>query len=122
MKKKELAKLNDVDVDFNYTNTLGNPIYLKDEKVVIPINKVLYGYGSGESEIHINRNPNELTYEFVDDIYPYQANIGATHVKPYAIALIDKDKIKIVKIENDSLYDKSLDLIQSVIKKNFKKK
>mgnify|MGYP001144319997 CR=1 FL=1 len=121
MKKKELIKQSDINAEYNLTNTMGEPIYLRDEKVIIPINKVLYGFGNGESELHITNDPNELTYEFVDDIYPYKANIGATHVKPYAIAILDKEKIKIVKIDNDSLYDKSLDLIEKIIKKNFNK-
>ncbi|HBD05834.1 MAG TPA: hypothetical protein DCY93_00290 [Firmicutes bacterium] len=117
MKKKNLNELIEHLPQVDIVNTLGTPIYLKDNRVVIPINKVLYGYGDGQSEFHISEDPKRLTYEFVDDIYPYQASLGAAHVKPYALAVLDDEKIRIVKLENDSLYDKSLELIKTLITK-----
>lgn len=113
-----LAKINE---QISSTHLLGQPIYLKNEQIVIPINKIIYCYGGGGIEYR-KHNDNELQYAFAGDIFPYGGELGGLSIKPEAVLVINKSNSKIIRLEADSIYDKTLDLVVDIIKKTTKKK
>lgn len=113
-----LAKINE---QLTSTHLLGQPIYLKNDQIVIPINKIVYCYGGGGIEYH-KQNENDLQYGFAGEIYPYGGELGGISVKPEALLVINKTSSKIIRLEADSLYDKTFDLILDIVKKASKKK
>lgn len=114
--KKSLSNLEFVG---DSSKIIGQPIYLKTDQVIIPINRIFYCYGSGSTEFK-KRSTEELTYEFASDRVPYGGELSGVNIRPEAFLLIDGHNAKVIKIEEPSLYAKTLSLAIDTLK-NLKK-
>lgn len=110
--KRSLAN---IEVIGDSSKVIGQPIYLKTDQVIIPINRVFYCYGSGSTEFRKHKS-GDLTYEIASDFQPYGGELGGINIKPEAFLLIDGRSAKVIKIEEPSLYTKTLDLAIDMIK------
>ncbi len=93
---------------------VGSPILLPDKSIAIPLTKVSCGFGVGGSEIP-SRNDKE---EYSEELYPFGGGTGGgVSITPTALIILNKGKVKIMKIEkNGFLLDKVFDTMKDIIK------
>ena len=117
MLTKSLQNLNFL---IDSSKVLGKPITLDDGKMIIPLSKITFGFGVGGSEFSTKKEK-IITNNLIDnDEYPFGGGtLGGVNVVPIGFIIIDGNKDKIVKIEqSDTLFEKILDLVVSLIKKS----
>lgn len=98
--------------------TLGKPVVVNEELAIVPITRVTFGFGTGGSEFgNPTKNDNILQYEVDQDIFPYGGGtVGGVSIKPEAFLVIKKDDIKLVKMDDRSVYGKVLDMVIAAMK------
>jgi len=89
-------------------NTIvGDAVQNKDGSVILPISKVSFGFATGGSEF--KSGPNNLTY-------PFGGGSGAgVTVKPVAFLVIKEDKVRLLQVDGESIYDKMIDSIPQLL-------
>lgn len=85
-------------------NTIvGDAVENKDGSVILPISKVSFGFATGGSEF--KGGANSLTY-------PFGGGSGAgVTVKPVAFLVIKGDKVRLLQVDGENIYDKIIDSV-----------
>ena len=111
---ENIAELIDVN------KVIGSPMSLNDGSIVIPISKVIYGYGVGGSQFDSkNKQKVSVNSEIANEMYPFGgASGGGVTIKPQAIILIKNDHIKLINIDKENdVFKLSLDTLKEMFKK-----
>jgi sporulation protein YtfJ len=102
---------------------VGQPISLGENRIIIPISKVTFGFGAGGSEFDVSKNKKKVfDVEFGEELFPFGGGSGGgISISPSAFILIDNDNIKIVRYQKDNtIYDKLFETAIEFINKNNK--
>ncbi len=87
---------------------LGKPLTIDEDIKVIPLLKTSLVFGEVKSHLpfdKIKRPKNELLFEMSDDIYPSGGgNLGNIKQEPCAILLINKGKVKFIRMEEKNAF------------------
>lgn len=105
------------------SKVIGSPLHIDENKILIPLSKVTFGFGVGGSEFNTNKGQIINNDLIENESYPFGGGtLGGVNIEPIAFLMIDNDNSKIIRIEQgDTLFDKLLELSISLIKKNNKK-
>lgn len=89
-------------------NTIvGDAVESSDGSVILPISKVSFGFATGGSEF--NSEGSSLSY-------PFGGGSGAgVTVKPVAFLVLKEDKVRLLQVDSDNIFDKIIDSIPQVI-------
>lgn len=99
---------------------VGTPIDLGNNKFIIPISKVSFGFGAGGSEF-TNASPDKrktfFNSEVSEEIFPFGGGSGGgISINPSSFILVNNDEIKIVNSEGaNSLVERILEVIKESI-------
>lgn len=99
---------------------VGTPIDLGNNRFIIPISKVSFGFGAGGSEF-TNASPDKrktfFNSEVSEEIFPFGGGSGGgISINPSSFILVNNDEIKIVNSEGaNSLVERILDVIKESI-------
>ena len=98
-------------------------LHIDENKILIPLSKVTFGFGVGGSEFNTNKGQIINNDLIENESYPFGGGtLGGVNIEPIAFLMIDNDNSKIIRIEQgDTLFDKLLELSISLIKKSNKK-
>ena len=97
------------------SKVIGSPLHIDENKILIPLSKVTFGFGVGGSEFNTNKGQIINNDLIENESYPFG---GGT----FAFLMIDNDNSKIIRVEQgDTLFDKLLELSISLLKKSNKK-
>lgn len=126
MKEHPINSLLNISLDnitrmVDVSKIVGQPIHLGENRVIIPISKVTFGFGAGGSEFDIGHNKKKVfDVEFGEELFPFGGGSGGgISITPSAFILIDHDNIKIVRYQKDNtIYDKVLDVVVDIVNKN----
>lgn len=111
--------LQDMHLFADNSKVMGDPIYLSDNEIIIPINKLTFGFGIGGSEYNTNNEvENNLLFETASE-FPYGgASLGGMIVNPEAFLYVKNGEMTIVKMKDrDNIYDKLIKLYKDIVKK-----
>jgi len=114
--------LNNLNLLIDSSKVVGKAIMINDDKMIIPISKITYGFGVGGSEFKTNND--EIKNSLLDEtIFPFGGgSLGGVNVTPIAFLMINGKTSELIRIEqNDTLFDKILELAIAIIKKTNKK-
>ena len=98
----------------------GTPIDLGNNRFIIPISKVSFGFGAGGSEF-TNASPDKrktfFNSEVSEEIFPFGGGSGGgISINPSSFILVNNDEIKIVNSEGaNSLVERILEVIKESI-------
>ena len=107
------TSLENIDELVNTNKAFGEPIVLPDDVIVIPVSKVIYGYGVGGSQF--NKKPSNTKSEIAEDIYPFGGGSGGgVTINPTALIIIKGENIK--KREESYTHSILLDDEQKVLR------
>ena len=99
---------------------VGTPIDLGNNRIIIPISKVSFGFGAGGSEF-TNASPDKrktfFNSEVSEEIFPFGGGSGGgISINPSSFILVNNDEIKIVNSEGaNSLVERILEVIKESI-------
>ena len=95
------TSLENIDELVNTNKAFGEPIILPNDVIVIPVSKVIYGYGVGGSQF--NKKPGNAKIEMAEEIYPFGGGSGGgVTINPTALIIIKDGNIKMLSIEKVS--------------------
>lgn len=99
---------------------VGTPIDLGNNRFIIPISKVSFGFGAGGSEF-TNASPDKrktfFNSEVSEEKFPFGGGSGGgISINPSSFILVNNDEIKIVNSEGaNSLVERILEVIKESI-------
>ena len=113
--------LQNLNILVDSSKVIGTPLHIDENKIIIPLSKITFGFGVGGSEFVTEKGKiiaNNLLENDVSD-YPFGGGtLGGVNISPIAFLMIDGKDNKIIRVEqNDTLFDKLLDLVLSLTKK-----
>ena len=125
MKEHPINNLLNISLDsvirmVDTSKIVGIPIDLGNNRFIIPISKVSFGFGAGGSEF-TNASPDKrktfFNSEVSEEIFPFGGGSGGgISINPSSFILVNNDEIKIVNSEGaNSLVERILEVIKESI-------
>ncbi len=106
-------------VDVN--TIIGDPIETQNNKIIIPISKVSFGFAAGGSEFKgetINEYKRVDKDEQIQYSLPFGGGSGAgVNINPIAFLVVEENGVKLMSINHSSALDKVVDYIPDFIDK-----
>ena len=114
--------LQNLNLIIDSSKVIGSPLKIDEERIIIPLSKITFGFGVGGSEFS-SKNEKIISNNLIenDSNYPVGGGtIGGVNIIPIAFLMIEKDNSKIIRVENDdTLFNKLLELfLKFMAKKN----
>ena len=114
--------LQNLNLIIDSSKVIGSPLKIDEERIIIPLSKITFGFGVGGSEFS-SKNEKIISNNLIenDSNYPFGGGtIGGVNIIPIAFLMIEKDNSKIIRVENDdTLFNKLLELfLKYMAKKN----
>lgn len=114
--------LQNLNLIIDSSKVIGSPLKIDEERIIIPLSKITFGFGVGGSEFS-TKNEKIISNNLIenDSNYPFGGGtIGGVNIIPIAFLMIEKDNSKIIRVENDdTLFNKLLELfLKFMSKKN----
>ncbi len=114
--------LQNLNLIIDSSKVIGSPLKIDEERIIIPLSKITFGFGVGGSEFS-TKNEKIISNNLIenDSNYPFGGGtIGGVNIIPIAFLMIEKDNSKIIRVENDdTLFNKLLELfLKFMAKKN----
>lgn len=114
--------LQNLNLIIDSSKVIGSPLKIDEERIIIPLSKITFGFGVGGSEFS-SKNEKIISNNLIenDSNYPFGGGtIGCVNIIPIAFLMIEKDNSKIIRVENDdTLFNKLLELfLKFMAKKN----
>ena len=114
--------LRNLNLIIDSSKVIGSPLKIDEERIIIPLSKITFGFGVGGSEFS-SKNEKIISNNLIenDSNYPFGGGtIGGVNIIPIAFLMIEKDNSKIIRVENDdTLFNKLLELfLKFMAKKN----
>ena len=115
------SSLQNLNLLVDSSKVIGTPLHIDDNKIIIPLSKITFGFGVGGSEFVTDKGKiiaNNLIENDYSD-YPFGGGtLGGVNIAPIAFLMIDGNENKIIRVEqSDTLFDKLLDIVLSIMKK-----
>ncbi|MCH5172141.1 MAG: hypothetical protein J1F31_04890 [Erysipelotrichales bacterium] len=125
IKEFVMSSLNSVKNVVDSTSIIGNPINISDEEVIVPISRLIFGFGVGGSELKNNGKNNELLFEYSSDSPLLGGSLGGLTINPEAFIYVKNGKVELIKMnENKTIYDRLFEIykdLADIMKKGNKK-
>lgn len=100
---------------------VGQPIRVDEDNIVIPISKVVFGFGAGGSEFSTKQTGKAYDIELSDELYPFGGGSGGgINISPVAFLRVNDGKMEVMSVEkNPTLTEKLLEVAKEyLINKN----
>ncbi len=100
---------------------VGQPIRVDEDNIIIPISKVVFGFGAGGSEFSTKQTGKAYNIELSDELYPFGGGSGGgINISPVAFLRVNDGKMDIMSVEkNPTLIESLLEVAKEyLISKN----
>lgn len=127
MEEHPINKLLDISLNkvihmIDTQKIIGNPISLGNNRTLIPISKVSFGFGAGGSEFDTNKQvkKNLFNSEASEELFPFGGgSAGGVSIAPLAFIVVDNNDVSVLYAQKgESIYEKIFDYIKSFTKQN----
>lgn len=107
-------------VDVN--TIIGDPIQTSNNKVIIPISKVSFGFAAGGSQFKggtVNEYKKVDKDEQIQYSLPFGGGAGAgVNINPIAFLVVEEKCVKLMPINHSGAFDKIIDFIPDILEKS----
>ena len=105
---------------------VGQPIYLGENRMIIPISRVTFGFGVGGSEFEGNSATKKKSFfdsESSDELFPFGGGSGGgVSINPMAFIVVDNNNVNVIYSKrNDDIYGRVFDFFEDLIIRKYKK-
>lgn len=126
MKEHPINNLLDISLEnitkmVDVSKIVGQPIRVDENNILIPVSKVVFGFGAGGSEFSTKQSGKAYDVELSDELYPFGGGSGGgINISPVAFLKISNGDMEIMSIEkNPTLTEKLLEVAKEyLISKN----
>lgn len=88
---------------------VGQPIRVDEDNIIIPISKVVFGFGAGGSEFSTKQTGKAYNIELSDELYPFGGGSGGgINISPVAFLRVNDGKMDIMSVEKNPTLIESL--------------
>jgi len=122
MKEHPINDLLDISLEnitkmVDVSKIVGQPIKIDEENILIPISKVVFGFGAGGSEFSTKQTGKAYDLELGDELYPFGGGSGGgINISPVAFLKISQGEMKVMTVEkNTSLTEKLLEVAKEYL-------
>lgn len=116
MKEHPINSLLDISLEnitkmVDVSKIVGQPIRVDDNNILIPVSKVVFGFGAGGSEFSTKQNGKAYDIELSEELFPFGGGSGGgINISPVAFLKISDGNMDIMTVEkNPSLTEKLLE-------------
>ena len=117
MKEHPINNLLDISLEnitkmVDVSKIVGQPIRVDENNILIPVSRVVFGFGAGGSEFSTKQSGKAYDFEMSDEIYPFGGGSGGgINISPVAFLKISDGDMEIMSVEkNPTLTEKVLEL------------
>ena len=126
MKEHPINNLLDISLEnitkmVDVSKIVGQPIRVDENNILIPVSKVIFGFGAGGSEFSTKQTGKAYDLELGDELYPFGGGSGGgINISPVAFLKISDGDMEIMSVEkNPTLTEKLLEVAKEyLINKN----
>jgi len=100
---------------------VGQPIRVDESNILIPVSKVVFGFGAGGSEFSTKQGGKAYDIELSEELFPFGGGSGGgINISPVAFLKISNGDMEIMNVEkNPTLTEKLLEVAKEyLINKN----
>ncbi len=96
---------------------VGQPIRVDENNILIPISKVVFGFGAGGSEFSTKQNGKAYDIELSEELFPFGGGSGGgINISPVAFLKISDGDMEIMNVEkNPTLTEKLLEVAKDYL-------
>lgn len=96
---------------------VGQPIRVDEDNIIIPISKVVFGFGAGGSEFSTKQTGKAYDIELSDELYPFGGGSGGgINISPVAFLKVNDGKMEVMSVEkNPTLTEKLLEVAKEYL-------
>ena len=116
MKEHPINNLLDISLEnitkmVDVSKIVGQPIRVDENNILIPVSRVVFGFGAGGSEFSTKQNGKAYDLELGEELYPFGGGSGGgINISPVAFLKISDGDMEIMNVEkNPSLTEKLLE-------------
>ena len=108
MREKPINNLLDISLDnitkmVDVSKIVGQPIRVDEDNIVVPISKVVFGFGAGGSEFSTKQNGKAFDFELSEELFPFGGGSGGgINISPVAFLRIYDGKMDLLNVEKSS--------------------
>lgn len=117
MKEHPINNLLDISLEnitkmVDVSKVVGQPIRVDENSVLIPVSKVVFGFGAGGSEFTTKQSGKAYEFELSEELYPFGGGSGGgINISPVAFLKINNGDMEIMSVEkNPTLTEKLLEV------------
>ena len=117
MKEHPINNLLDISLEnitkmVDVSKIVGQPIRVDENNILIPVSKVIFGFGAGGSEFSTKQSGKGYDFELSDELYPFGGGSGGgINISPVAFLKISDGDMEIMSVEkNPTLTEKLLEV------------
>lgn len=117
MKEHPINNLLDISLEnitkmVDVSKIVGQPIRVDENNILIPVSKVVFGFGAGGSEFTTKQSGKAYDFELSEELYPFGGGSGGgINISPVAFLKISKGNMEIMSVEkNPTLTEKLLEV------------
>lgn len=122
MRENPINNLLDISLEnitkmVDVSKIVGQPIRVDENSILIPVSKVVFGFGAGGSEFTTKQTGKAYDIELSDELYPFGGGSGGgINISPVAFLKISDGKMDIMSMEkNTSLTEKLLEVAKEYL-------
>ena len=122
MRENPINNLLDISLEnitkmVDVSKIVGQPIRVDENNILIPVSKVVFGFGAGGSEFTTKHTGKAYDIELSDELYPFGGGSGGgINISPVAFLKISDGRMDIVSVEkNPSLTEKLLEVAKEYL-------
>lgn len=117
MKEHPINNLLDISLEnitkmVDVSKIVGQPIRVDENNILIPVSKVVFGFGAGGSEFSTKQGGKAYDIELSEELFPFGGGSGGgINISPVAFLKISNGDMEIMSVEkNPSLTEKLLEV------------
>jgi len=122
MKEHPINNLLDISLEnitkmVDVSKIVGQPIRVDENNILIPVSKVVFGFGAGGSEFATKQNGKAYDIELSEELFPFGGGSGGgINISPVAFLKISDGHMEIMSVEkNPTLTEKLLEVAKEYL-------
>lgn len=122
MKQHPINNLLDISLEnitkmVDVSKIVGQPIRVDENNILIPVSKVVFGFGAGGSEFATKQTGKAYDLEMSEELYPFGGGSGGgINISPVAFLKISEGDMEVLSVEKGtSMTEKLLEVAKEYL-------
>ena len=129
IKENPINSLLDISLDniarmVDINKVIGTPMRVGEDNIIIPVSRVVFGFGAGGSEFTTKNASKAYDLELSEELFPFGGGSGGgINIAPVAFLRVSNGNMEILNVNKDNtLIDKLFEIAKDFLINDNKKK